>query len=362
MAPAQQKPSQQPQNTAVTKPDAPRPPAISPVRIPYHPIAQKEFGITYPMWHVLVDSVFPAAQTIEGVLLALGYCKANDLDVFSKCVHIVPIWSKEKNRYVETVWPGIQLLRIKAHRTGQYVGKDEVECGPLITRTYQTKYNGEVTIEVPEWMRQTVYRRVGGERCAFVGPKVYWDETYTKAGRDASEPNDMWLKRPHGQMEKCTEAASLRAGFPEAIGDFIPEEIERSNARPAATFETHAIGSSQFNQMQGLTDDRAAQEERDAVLQATANMTAHDEPEPEFVPARQKQEPQQQQRSQPAGAGSVPPQQLDQLEIWLVERYQSHDALMADHDTILEAYDAQQMTAVAKLIKKRLSALEKKAD
>lgn len=353
MAPTQQ-------NTAVAKPDAPRPPAITPVRIPYHPVAEKQFGITYPMWHVLVDAVFPSAQTIEGVLLALGYCKAHKLDVFKRVVHIVPIYSKEKKRYVESVWPGIQLLRTTAFRTNQFVGQDETEFGPLMTRTFQTEYNGEVTVEVAEWARVTVYRRINGERCKFVGPKVYWDETYSRKGK-SPEPNEMWLKRPSGQLEKCATAASLRNAFPEDIGEYIHEEMERSDAHPSATTETLVIENNQFQQMQSLADDRAAQEERDAVLQASANMTARDEPEPELVPVKPKQEPQQ-QRNQPTTAGSPPPQEIDKLEVWLVERYRDHAALMADHDTILEAYEGPQMTAVGKLIRQRLAALEKKAN
>jgi hypothetical protein len=32
-------------------------------------------------------------------------------------------------------------------------------------------------------------------------------------------PNSMWQKRPRGQLDKCAEAAALRAAFPEELGD-----------------------------------------------------------------------------------------------------------------------------------------------
>ncbi len=352
MAPTQQQ-------TQVAKAEAPRPPAISPVRIPYHPAAEKQFGITYPMWHVLVDAVFPSAQTIEGVFLALGYCKANNLDVFKRVVHIVPIYSKEKKRYVESVWPGIQLLRTTAFRTNQFCGQEETEFGPLMTRTFQTEYNGEVTIEVPEWARVTVYRLIAGEPRKFVGPKVLWDETYSRRGK-TPEPNDMWLKRPCGQLEKCAIAASLRNAFPEDIGDYIPEEIERSDARPAASIETLDV---KFTELppQALPDNRADQEELQAVMTAADNLTAHDEPEP--VPVRQqatkKAEPPKQ--AAPVAAGGPPPDSLDELEVWLVNRYQSAEILKNDHDVILESYDSSQYADVVKMIRKRIAQLEKPA-
>lgn len=360
MAPTQQQTQRQQAGPPAVQEQRQNLPAIAPAHIPFHPIAETRFGIDKTGWYALVDAVFPNAKTVEGVLMALAYCRAHNLDIFKRVVHIVSIWSKEKNRYVESVWPGIQLLRTTAFRTGQYVGKRETECGPLITRTYQTKYNGEVTIEVPEWMRVTIYRRVAGEKCEFTGPKVYWDETYTRAGRDTVEPNDMWIKRPNGQLEKCAEAASLRSAFPEDIGDYIPEEIERSDARPAASIETLDV---KFTELppQALPDNRADQEELQAVMTAADNLTAHDEPEP--VPVRQqaakKAEPPKQ--AAPVAAGGPPPDSLDELEVWLVNRYQSAEILKNDHDVILESYDSSQYADVVKMIRKRIAQLEKPA-
>ncbi len=75
----------------------------------------------------------------------------------------------------------------------------------------------------PEWAEVTVYRLVNGVRCAF-SETVFWEETYARQGK-ADLPNDMWQKRPRGQLLKCAKAASLRAAFPEEAG-YTAEEME----------------------------------------------------------------------------------------------------------------------------------------
>lgn len=192
-------------------------------RLAYHPLVQERFGVDQAGWRALVDAIFPTATTTESVILALSYCKARRLDPFKRVVHIVPIYSKAEGRMVDTVWPGIGELRTTAFRTGDYAGKDDTVYGPDITQSL-----GGVELTFPEWAQVTVYRIVKGHRVAFVGPKVRWLETYATAKRDTEAPNDMWRNRPYGQLEKCAEAAALRAGFPEEIGgDYIPEEVER---------------------------------------------------------------------------------------------------------------------------------------
>lgn len=194
-------------------------------RLAYHPAVEERFGVDKSAWTALVDAIFPTATTAESVILALSYCKARRLDPFKRVVHIVPIWSKAEGKMVDTVWPGIGELRTTAFRTGQYVGKDEAIFGPLITKDL-----GGVQVTFPEWCQVTVYRLVNGVRAPWVGPKVFWLETYATAKRDTDAPNEMWRNRVFGQIEKCAEAAALRAGFPEEIGgDYIPEEVERGD-------------------------------------------------------------------------------------------------------------------------------------
>ena len=199
---------------------------VSPGRPPYPVRAQAAFNISAGDWRALVDAVFPTAETTEAVELALAYCRARNLDIFKRPVHIVGIWSKSRKAVVESVWPGIGELRTTAARTGQCAGFDEAVFGPEETRTFKSEKE-EKTVSFPSWCSIVVYRLVQGQRVAFPGPKVRWLETYATIGR-TDVPNDMWQTRPYGQLEKCAEAAALRRAFPEEIGnDYIPEEVGR---------------------------------------------------------------------------------------------------------------------------------------
>src|SRR6059058_4653489 len=89
--------------------------AFKDLRIPYLPETEV-FGIDNVGWKVLIDSVFPAARSLDAIMMALAYCHKRKLDVFKKVVHIVPMWSTARNAMIETVWPGIAELRTTACR------------------------------------------------------------------------------------------------------------------------------------------------------------------------------------------------------------------------------------------------------
>ena len=213
-----------------------QPPALQPSRLPISPSIAKEFDVKPAEWRVLVDQIFPAAKTVEAVMMALAYCRKRNLDIFKKPVHIVPMWSSAKRAMVETVWPGIAEIRTTASRTGDYAGIDEVEFGPMVEREFsgvqetwedRRKVETEVykTVRFPEWAKVTVYRMNHGVRCAFTA-RVFWEEMYATAGKSGL-PNDMWAKRPRGQLDKCVEAAALRKAFPEELGNtYSAEEME----------------------------------------------------------------------------------------------------------------------------------------
>lgn len=186
-------------------------------RLPYHPAIEQKFGIDKSGWKALVEAVFPMAQTAESVILALSYCKARHLDPFKRCIHIVPIWDKSKSCLVDTVWPGIGELRTTAFRTKNYAGRDATVFGPEVVTAWKSEKKGDVEITHPLFAQVTVYRLVGGQRVAFAGPPIYWLETF--ASTKDGVPNSMWQRRPRGQIDKCAEAAALRAAFPEELGD-----------------------------------------------------------------------------------------------------------------------------------------------
>jgi phage recombination protein Bet len=188
--------------------------------------------LTPSTWKVLTDSIFPSAKTAEGILLAVHYCAARNLDVMKRPVHVVPMWSKALGQEVETVWPGIAEVQITAARTGLWAGIDSPRFGPIGERTFvgRVRRDGswqdlEICVAYPEWCEVTVYRIVQGQRCPFTEP-VFWLEAYARLGGAYSElPTDMWVKRPRGQLLKCAKAASLRAAFPEEAG-YTAEEME----------------------------------------------------------------------------------------------------------------------------------------
>ena len=201
-----------------------------PPRLPYHPQIEERFGVDKAGWNALVNAVYPSAQSVDSVCMALAYCKSRQLDPFKRPVHIVPMWDSRRQGYVDTVWPGIAELRTTAARTGEYAGCDEVVFGPDREHTFKGRIknrgswqDAEKTVVFPEWCQLTVYRIIAGQRCAFVGPKVYWTETYATVGK-SELPNEMWEKRPRGQLEKCGEAGSLRRAFPEELGNVYAAE------------------------------------------------------------------------------------------------------------------------------------------
>jgi phage recombination protein Bet len=204
--------------------------SLVPSRLPVAPTVLAEIGLDAGTWAVLADSIFPNAKTPEGVILAVRYCQARGLDVMKRPVHVVSMWSTALGRYVETVWPGIAEVQITAARTGLWAGLDSPRFGPELTKTFTGTVKRDdkwtdiaITVTFPEWAETTVYRMVNGVRCPF-SEMVFWEETYARQGR-AEVPNEMWQKRPKGQLLKCAKAASLRAAFPEEAG-YTAEEME----------------------------------------------------------------------------------------------------------------------------------------
>ncbi|MBN3839245.1 phage recombination protein Bet [Burkholderia sp. Ac-20349] len=160
----------------------------------------------------LEGSLYPGASH-NSIKLALGYCKASNLDPMMKPVHIVPIWDKNAKRMRDTVMPGIGLYRTNAARTGAYAGMTEVEYGPLMTEEL-----GGVRVVYPEWAKVTVEKLMPNGTVARFTATEYWIENYAVAGKDTAAPNNMWRKRPRAQLGKCVEAQALRKAFPESVG------------------------------------------------------------------------------------------------------------------------------------------------
>ncbi len=233
--------------------------ALCEPRLPFHPMISDRFGIDKAAWKSLVEAIFPNATTINSVVLALSYCRARKLDPFKRCVHIVPIWNSQMGCMVDTIWPGIGELRTTAVRTGEYAGRAATEFGADIEKEWTSADGKKKTVVTfPEWAQVSVYRIVKGQRVEFAGPRVYWLETYATTSRADDTPNSMWNTRPRGQIDKCAEAAALRAAFPEEIGsDYISDEVQHGQVIDGAT--RLIAGENRSTTLLGKLTDSAAQ-------------------------------------------------------------------------------------------------------
>jgi RecT family len=217
-------------------------PQGGPMTIRQHLEEVRLFGgapVTPGAWRVLTRMLFPNAPS-DAIIMALHYCHVRQLDIMKRAVNIVPMRVKNGDEWedVFTIWPSIVEMRITAFRTKEYQGKDAMNWGPMFSPTFtdpekvtrrQTYPAESVTVEnIYEWGEMTVYRgKDAKNRVPFVGPRVYWLESFaTKAGW-SNIPNSMWITRKIGQHEKCIEAATLRCVFPEETGgDYAAEEME----------------------------------------------------------------------------------------------------------------------------------------
>jgi phage recombination protein Bet len=248
------------------------------------------------MMEVLRNSLYPGA-TWGSIAMVLSYCKVHQLDPLLKCVHIVPMRVKlpGRNNYQwrDVLMPGIADYRVKASRSGEYVGKSEPIFGPVVE--YEL---GNQKISVPEWCKVTVRRLVKGIVAEF--PAIeFWIENYATAGHDTAAPNAMWSRRSRGQLMKTTEAQALRMAFPEfAIGNTAEEMegkvLEEYHVVPAATFsEAPTDKLDAFEQLNGKmiaredpaqTIDESLPPEKDAVPVATGGAAERSEAPPPTSP------------------------------------------------------------------------------
>lgn len=282
-------------------------PTVLKQRLPYSKSLEAAAGIDQRGWGVLIDAVFPNAKTIEAVMMAIFYCKNRNLDIFKRPIHIVPIYSTALGREVESIWPGIAELRITAHRTGVYAGKDASEFGEEITETLcnidsrNGAVKGEKEVTYPEWCQVTVYRIVQGVSAKFVGPKVWWKEAYATENRYSDIPNEMWGNRTNGQLEKCAEAAALRVAFPEELGnEYAAEEMAN---RKVSGLPPNMVHEGTFSEV--MTPPRPQQSEFE---QKPAAKQEEKKPEP-VKPEPKKEEPKPTKAADTGGdpRGDIPP-------------------------------------------------------
>jgi phage recombination protein Bet len=203
-----------------------------------------ELNLSPVLFKTLQDTVFPGA-TDEAIRMAVAYCQARNLDILSRVVYLVPMYTKVRSAngsvasvFRDVVMPGIALHRINATRTGTYLGLSDTEYGPPISTTFpehkanfinakgdwEEKVYPARTLVHPEWVKVVAKRSVNGGVAEFPA-KLFWMEIYAKLSK-SERPNDTWMSRPYGQADKCAEAAALRKGFPECCADVTAEEAD----------------------------------------------------------------------------------------------------------------------------------------
>lgn len=209
-------------------------------------IAAKEWSSKYPQmaqreidestWNALSGSIFPGAKE-SSILMAVDYCRARELDILMKPVHIVPMRVKDAGtgeyNYRDIIMPGVGLYRIQAERTGNYAGADAPDFGDEIVESFTGKDGKKVEVAYPKWCKYTVYKLLTtGERAPYSAIE-YWTENYAVQKPGFSAPNAMWKKRPRGQLAKCAEAQALRRAWPEIGQSPVYEEMAGKDYSPA---------------------------------------------------------------------------------------------------------------------------------
>lgn len=214
------------------------PPRLTqPADVSYPDIAA-EYEIPKPLWHALAN-LYPGANP-NSLAMVFEYCKARSLDPLKKPVHIVPMYIEDKttgqSAMRDVIMPGIQEMRTTAARTNAYAGQDPVVLGPMIkvpVTNAEDAPDNVNTIEVPQYAEVTVYKLVQGKRYAFTHREYFLEAV---ARKRSGLINEMWQKRPIGQLSKCAEAGALRKAFPEELGgEYAAEEMEGREEFATAT-------------------------------------------------------------------------------------------------------------------------------
>ena len=167
-------------------------------------------------------------------------CAAHGLSPYRREIYLV----KYGNQYNTIV--GIDGLRTKAARTGEFAGRDDAKFNLTSDGKYQTAFEVRDAGNIPpKTCTVTVYRLIGGQRCPFTKTVLFAE--YCPANFTGK-----WKAMPFNMIEKCAEAAALRMAFAdETAGLHIPEEqaafedvtITAAAANPALTIDAEVLAA-----------------------------------------------------------------------------------------------------------------------
>ena len=175
----------------------------------------------------LIKRTIAADATPEELDLFLFDCKRQGVHPLDRLLHFSVRTNRRTGKRTYTPITSIDLMRIRAHDTGECAGIDD----PVFDSDDDDR-----------WATCTVWRFVKGHRCPFVAT-ARWSEYDPGDGPDAF----MWKKMPKGQLGKCAEALALRKAFPKQLhGVYERAEMmqadreERGGGEPPRTQRTTA--------------------------------------------------------------------------------------------------------------------------
>lgn len=253
----------------------------STLRLPYSETRLGNRGISKQQWGVLINSVFPGANSEDAILNAWDLAKVRGLDIFSGHLAIVSKRRKVDNSWVEqeSCWLTLKALVFTAHKTGAFAGIDPIDIGPMQEYKfegyrYEDGRNAQhsITVTAPEYVTATVSRFVGGQRCTFSDTLFFSEAVALSQGL----PTSIWEKKPTLMLSKCAKAAALRLGFAEC--DYSADEMEAaelssdifpdqdSNVHTLASPSSGHNGNNPNPSGEFSGDDQSGQEFGDAVI------------------------------------------------------------------------------------------------
>lgn len=185
-------------------------------------------------------------------------CTAHGLSPFRKEIYLTKYNTKAGPVYSTIV--GIDGLRKKAARTGDFAGRDDAKFNAKSDGSYMGALEASEAGKAPKSCSVTVYRVTQGHRVSFT-KTVLWNE-YAPA---SPPPSSKWVSMPFNMLEKCAEAAALRMAFAdETAGLHIAEEreafqdttVQAAAARPEVMIDADVLAE-QVNACETIDDLQA---------------------------------------------------------------------------------------------------------
>ena len=137
------------------------------------------------------------------------------LSPFKKEIYLVPYKGNNGMQYSTIV--GIDGMRAKAARTGTLAGKDDAKFDLQPDGNFKTAAQLKSSGKLPESCTITVYKMISGYRCPFTKTVIFSE--YCPASKSGK-----WGTMPFNMIEKCAEAAALRAAFADETSGLNIEE------------------------------------------------------------------------------------------------------------------------------------------